>query len=197
MVDKGVFSKLGLITKFISNNSFIFLVLLLVLVMIIDLVYGKNKKETKIMYYIIMALILIYGLFEFYKPLFNIIDVYITNIFKLAYFPSIIEYFSMILLTIVIQIISIKKFSKIHRFINVCVGIFIELLFIVNVIAMKSITVDLSLITKIYENDLLLSIYQLTGITFMLWIIYNIIILSINLFIKNRIEMPRLIDEYE
>ena len=195
MVDTGIFNKLSLIYKFLKNNSLVFLILLLIITIILDYLYGKNKTETKLLYIITIVLILIYGLFEYYKPLFNIIDVYITNLFKIAYFPSIIEYFTMILITIVIQILSVKRLNKVHKHINLWIGFLIELLFIINVIAMKNITVNLNSITSIYENDLLLSIFQVTSIIFMLWLIANIIINIVKLFIINRIEIPRLNDD--
>ena len=197
MVDTGMLDKIILIYKFLMDNSLIFLVLLLVLVMLFDLFYGKNKKETKILYIIIIILMLSYTLFNYYKPLLNIIDIYITNIFKLAYFPSIIEYFSMILITFLLQVVSLKKCGKILKNINIWVGFLIELLFIINLIAMNSITVDLNTITSIYENDLLLSIFQITGIIFVVWIVINILTYIVSLYLNERVEMPKLNDYYE
>ena len=197
MVDTSIIDKLSLIYKFLKDNSLVFLIILLVIAILLDYLYGKNKKQTKILYIIIICLITVYGLFEYYKPLLNIVDVYITNIFKLAYFPSIIEYFSMILITIVLQIISVKKLGKIHKNINLWVGFIIEILFIINLIAMKNITVDLYKITSIYENDLLLSVFQTTSIIFMIWVVINIIVYMIKLFFVNRIEIPKLNDDYE
>lgn len=132
----------------------------------------------------------------YYKPFINIIDTYIANIFRLTYFPSIIEYVSMILITILIQIISIKKYSGFTKHMNIWVGIFIEVLFIVNVIAMNDITINLSSLTSIYENDLLLSIFQTTGIVFMIWIILNLLIFLVSLFLSDGIEMPKLNKDY-
>ena len=197
MVDTGMFDKINLIYLFLKDNSLIFLVLLLIVAIILDLLYGKNKKETKVLYGFIIALLLIYTMFSYYKPLINIVDIYITNIFKLAYFPSIIEYFSMILITIVIQILSIKKCGNINKNINIWVGIIIELLFIVNIIAMNGINIDLNNVITIYENDLLLSIFQLTGIIFMIWIVINILTFIVGLYLTDRLELPRLNDDYE
>lgn len=197
MVDTGIFDKINLIYQFMKDNSLIFLVLLLIIAIILDLLYGKNKKDTKILYGFIIALLLIYTMFSYYKPLLNIVDVYITNMFRLAYFPSIIEYFSMILITILIQIISVKKCKKVQKNINIWVGILIEILFITNVIAMNNITVDLNSIISIYENDLLLSIFQLTGVIFMIWLIINLLTFIVSLYLTDRIEMPKLNDEYE
>lgn len=197
MVDTGMFDKINLIYLFLKGNSLIFLVLLLIIAIILDLLYGKNKKETKVLYGFIIALLLIYTMFSYYKPLINIVDIYITNIFKLAYFPSIIEYFSMILITIVIQILSIKKCGNIQKNINIWVGIIIELLFIVNIIAMNGINIDLNNVMTIYENDLLLSIFQLTGIIFMIWIVINILTFIVGLYLTDRLELPRLNDDYE
>ena len=196
MVDTGLFDKINLIYKFLKDNSLVFLIILLVVTILLDFLYGKNTKQTKILYIITIVLIFIYGLFEYYKPLLNIIDVYITNLFKLAYFPSIIEYFSMILVTIVLQIISVKKYSKVHKNINLWVGFIIELLFVINLVAIKNITIDLNSITSIYENDLLLSIFQLSSIIFMIWIVVNIIIFIIKLFLVNNIEIPKLNDDF-
>ena len=196
MVDTGLFDKINLIYKFLKDNSLIFLIILLVVTIILDFLYGSNTKQTKILYVITISLIIIYGLFEYYKPLINIIDIYITNLFKLAYFPSIIEYFSMILITILLQIISVKKYNIIHKHINLWVGFVIEILFIINLMAMKNIKVDLNTITSIYENDLLLSIFQLSSIIFMIWIIVNLIIFIIKLFFVNNIEIPKLNDDF-
>ena len=197
MVDTGMFKKIGLIFKFLNNNSLLYLVLLLLVAIVLDLGFGKNSKSTKRLYVITIILILLYGVLEYYKPFFNIIDVYITNVFKLAYFPSIIEYTSMILITIFIEIISIKRFDKIQKYINIIISSLIELLFIINIAAMKNIKVDLLSITSIYENDLLLSIFQITGFIFIIWLIINIIIFIINILTDDGIEIPKLNNDYE
>lgn len=197
MVDTTILNKINLIYSFIKDNSFIFMILLLVLIILIDLIYGNNSKSTKRLYAITIILIILYGTFEYYKPLLNIVDTYITNLVKLAYFPSLIEYFTMILITIFFQIYSIKKYEGVQKNINIWVAIFIEFLFITNVIAMKDITVDLSTITKIYEQDLLLSIFELSSMVFIVWIVTNIIINIIKLFLTPRIEIPKLNNEYE
>lgn len=197
MVDTTILNKINLIYSFIKDNSFIFMILLLVLIILIDLIYGNNSKGTKRLYVITIILILLYGTFEYYKPLLNIVDTYITNLVKLAYFPSLIEYFTMILITIFFQIYSIKKYEGVQKNINIWVAIFIEFLFITNVIAMKDITVDLSTITKIYEQDLLLSIFELSSMVFIVWIVTNLIINIIKLFLTPRVEIPKLNNEYE
>lgn len=196
MVDTTLLNKLGLIYKFLSDNSLIAMVLLLIAVIIMDLLYGRNKKSTKTLYIVIILLAIVYILMCYYKPFINIIDTYIANIFRITYFPSIIEYVSMLLITILIQIISIKKCNKVTKHINIWVGIIIEILFIINVIAMNNITVNLNSLTSIYENDLLLSIFQTTGIIFMIWIILNLLIFLVSMFLSDGIEMPKLNKDY-
>lgn len=197
MVEIGLIDKLNIIYEFLKSNSFIFLTLLLIISIILDLLYGKNKRETKILYIIIILLVLTYTLFSYYKPLLNIIDVYIENIFRLSYFPSIIEYFTMILITIIIQIISFKKCSRVQKNINLWIGMVLEALFIINIVAMNDIKVDLNTITTIYENDLLLSIFQMTSIIFMIWIIINILTFIVSLYLSDKIEIPKLNNDYE
>ena len=197
MVDTTIFEKLGLIYKFLNNNSLIFLIILLVLALLFDYLYGNNNKGTKKLYITLISLILVYGLIEFYKPFINIIDIYITYLFKLAYFPSIIEYITMIIITIIIQIISIKNNNSVRKNINLWVGFIIEALFIVNLVALNNINIDLNNITSIYENNLLLSIFQTSSIVFMLWIVGNVIANIIYLVINNRIEIPKFKEEYE
>ena len=197
MVDTTLLDKLNLIYKFLSDKSIIMLIILLVIVIILDFTYGNNNKQTKFMYIIILSLILIYGLFEYYKPLLNILDTYITYLFKLTYFPSIIEYMSMIFITIFIEIYSIKQLHKVQKNINIWVSFIIEVLFVINVIALKNINIDLNSITSIYENDLLLSVFQVSSILFMIWIIFNLLTYLIKSFVNSRIEMPKLNDNYE
>ena len=197
MVDTTLLDKLNLIYKFVKDNSFTFLIVLLTIIILLDFIYGNNTKQTKILYICIMILILVYGLFEYYKPLLNILDIYITYIFKLTYFPSIIDYFSMIIITIIVEIYSIKKLNGVQKNINIWISIIIELLFIINIIALNNINIDLNNITSIYENDLLLSIFQISSILFMIWIIYNLLTYLIKSFLNKRIEMPKLNDYYE
>lgn len=196
MVDTTILNKLGLIYKFLSDNSLIAMVLLLIAVIIMDLLYGRNKKSTKTLYIVIILLAVVYILMCYYKPFINIIDTYIANIFRVTYFPSIVEYVSMILVTILIQIISIKKCNGFTKHMNIWVGVLIEVLFIINVIAMNNITVNLSSLTSIYENDLLLSIFQTTGIIFMIWIILNLLIFLVSMFLSDGIEIPKLNKDY-
>ena len=196
MVDTTLINKISLVYKFLSDNSFIGLILLLILVIVMDLMYGKNKKETKILYLLIILLMVVFILLSYYKPFINIVDVYISNVFRLAYFPSIIEYFSMILITVIIEIVSFRKCNKVLKNINLWIGLVIECLFIINVVAMNGITVDLNTITSIYENDLLLSLFQLTGIIFMLWIIMNLLVYIVSSFLETKIEMPKIREDY-
>ena len=195
MVDTTILNKLSLIYSFLLDNSMISLILLLLIVIVLDLFYGRNSKSTKRLYYIIISLILVYIGIIYHKPLLNIFDTYITHIFKLTYFPSIIEYVSFILITIILQIYSLKRNVGFIKHMNLWVGIIIEVLFIINVIAMNSIKVDLTTLTSIYENDLLLSIFQVTGIIFILWITINVLVFIINIYLDKRIEMPKL-DKY-
>ena len=197
MVDTTILNKLSLIYSFLLDNSMISLILLLLIVIVLDLFYGRNNKSTKILYYIIISLILVYIGIIYHKPLLNIFDTYITHIFKLTYFPSIIEYVSFILITIILQIYSLKRNVGFIKHMNLWVGIIIEVLFIINVIAMNSIKVDLTTLTSIYENDLLLSIFQVTGIIFILWITINVLVFIINIYLDKRIEMPKLDKYYE
>jgi len=196
MVDTTLLNKINLIYKFLCDNSIIALVILLIVVIIMDLLYGRNKKNTKILYITIIILALIYIFLSYYKPFLNIIDVYISNIFRITYFPSIIEYFTMILITILLQIISVMKCNKVLKNINIWVGIIIEMLFITNLIAMNNITVNLNSLTSIYENDLLLSLFQITSIIFMVWIIINLLVYIVSLFLPNEIEIPKLNKKY-
>ena len=196
MVELGFLDKINLIYEFLKSNSLILLVMLLIIAIIMDLLYGNNKKDTKRLYVFIIILLLVYTMFNYYKPLFNLIDVYIENIFNLSYFPSIVDYFTMLLITIIIQVISCKKCSKVHKNINLWVGIIIEGLFIINVIAMNGMSVDLNTITSIYENDLLLSIFQLSSILFVVWVIINILTFIVGLYLSDRIDIPKL-NNYE
>lgn len=196
MADTTILEKLNLLFKFIKDNSFLILIVVLVLIILVDLLYGKNTKRTKLTYRLILFLLVSYFVLIYNKPLLNVIDVYVTNVFKIMYFPSIIEYFTMILVTIIIQLISLKIENKFIKNLNLWIGFIIEILFISNIVAMNNTTVNLLSITTIYENDLLLSIFQLTGIIFVIWLIFNILVLIVSKLLEKRIEMPRLKEEY-
>ena len=192
MVDTNFINKLGLIIDFIKDNLLIGLIIILILAIILDLFYGNNKKEIKVMYGIIIFLLLLFIGFIYYKSVFNIFDVYITNMIKITYFPSIIDYISIILITIVVQIFSLKKKNGFVKHFNFWIAIVIEILFVLNVVALNGINIDLSNVTSIYENNLLLSLFQVTGIIFMLWIIINILSFIVSLYLEDKIEMPKL-----
>jgi hypothetical protein len=144
------------------------------------------------MYGIIILLLIVFIGFIYYKPLFNVVDIYITNIMKITYFPSIIEYISIILITIIVQIISLRKNKGFLKHFNFWTALVIEMLFILNIVALNGVNIDLKSVTSIYENNLLLSLFQVTGIIFMLWIIINILSFIVSLYLEDRIEMPKL-----
>lgn len=197
MADTTIINKLSLIYDFLKDNSLISLILMLVIVILLDLFYGRNNKNTKILYIIVIILLFVFIGLMYYTPLVNMFDIYITNIVKVAYFPSIIQYITMFLISIILQIYSIKRKKGFIKHLNLWIGLFIEILFIINVIAMQNITVDLNSLTSIYENDLLLSIFQVSGIIFMLWIIINILVFIVTLYLEEKIELPKLSDDYE
>lgn len=192
MVDTTILNKLSLIYEFLKDNSLITLILLLLVVIVLDLLYGNNKRDTKILYIVVITLLILFICLMYYKPLMNVFDIYITNIIKITYFPNIIEYTTMILITIILQIISFKKKIGFIKHFNIWIALIIEVLFIINIIALNGINIDLNNVTSIYENDLLLSIFQVTGIIFMLWIIINILTFIVNIYLEDKIEMPKL-----
>ena len=196
MVDIAFFDKIGLIFNLLKENVLFALILLLITIIVMDLLYGRNNRNTRKLYIIIICLLFIFIIFNYSKPFINIMDVYVANIFRITYFPSIIEYVTMILITILIQFISCVKKKKIIRQINIWVGLLIEVLFIINLIAMNNITVDLNSLTSIYENDILLSIFQISSIIFMLWVIFNLIVFIISLFLSENLELPKLKKDY-
>ena len=197
MVDTTIINKISLIFEFLKDNSLIALIMLLLFIIILDLLYGKNIKSTKVLYCVMIILILLYIFIIYNKPLLNMFDTFITYLFKISYFPSFIDYMIFILMSIVLQIYSIMKKSGFIKHFNIWVGIIIESLFIINVIAMNNIRVDLTSLTSIYENHLLLSVFQVTGIIFVLWIVINVLIFIVNLYLDTRIEMPKLDKYYE
>ena len=192
MVDTSILSKLSLIYEFLKENMLITLTLVLLIIIILDLCYGNNKKNTKVFYGIIIGLLILLIGIMYYKPLFNIIDIYIANIVKFMYFPSIIDYFSFILITIMLQMYSIKRKKGFLKHFNLWIGIIIELLFIVNIIALNGTNINFNTITSIYENDLLLSLFQVTSSLFIIWIIINVLVFIISMFLNNKIEIPKL-----
>lgn len=196
MVDTTILNKLGLIYEFLKENSLITLILLLLIVIIMDLCYGRNKKDIKILYGFIIALLMIFIGLIYYKPLLNIFDIYITYITKITYFPSIIEYVSFILITIILQIYSLRNKVGFIKHFNLWIGVIIEILFIINLIALNDINIDLNSLTSIYENDLLLSLFQVTGIIFILWIVINILIFIVSIYLTKDIELPKLSRDY-
>ena len=196
MVDITFLEKINLIFNFLKKNSIVLLIILLVVIIIMDLLYGRNSKSTKRLYVIIIALLVIFSLFVYYKPLLNIIDVYIANIFRITYFPSIVEYVTMLSITLIIQVVSCIRNKKVVKHINIWVGIILEILFIVNLIAMNNIRVDLNTLTSIYENNLLLAIFQLSSIIFVIWILLNLIVYIISLFLNKKLELPKLKKEF-
>src|SRR5574344_103162 len=150
--------------------------------MIVDLKFiSKKDKKTKIIYTLLSIAIIGLLLNSYFSSILSIFDTIAKNIVAFIYFPTVLEYIIMLLISLFILIFSVvsKKINSKVRVINSFICIINAFLFLLILDQISSSNVDLSNKVSIYTNDNLMMLFELSIGIFVVWIggliIYKII----------------------
>ena len=172
-----LFEKLGIVFKYIFSSFLSIEMFILSLLLFIILVFNLKRKNK----FIQMAAIDIYigfiiGILISYNTYVkSCIHSFSKLIMNYIYFPSTVVYFFIILFVTIMMIYTLfsKKLTNFKKIFNYS---FFSILyfFFMSFIALATYdAVDLLDITKLYDNETILSIVQISNFILVIWILYT------------------------
>ena len=207
MVEYTLLEKIKTLFDLITSSPLFLILLSGIILMIIDMLFISNKdKKTQKIYLIVSILLIILILNLYFNSILSILDTISKNIVTIIYFPTILQYIIMLIISIVILLVSIfnKRINKIIKRINIFVLILNTFLFFLILDQINNNNVDLSNKISIYSNSHLMILLELSILIFVIWIISLILYLIIKNFKIKTIEetnmfyeKPKLPEKFE
>ena len=210
MVELSLLERLKLIFSLIFSSPLFLILLLGIAIMLVDsFIISKKSKKTKIAYLIISILSIMVLLQNYYSSLFSVFDTIAKNIVTIIYFPSVLEYITILVISLIIILVSLfsKKTNKKIKFMNLLIFIIELFLFFLILDEISKNKIDLANKISVYSNVNLMALFELSVIIFAIWmiilvlykIIYklthkNEIIVNSNSFYEEP-ELPKTIEE--
>ena len=167
-----LFEKFLIVFKYIFSSFLSIEMFILSLLLFIILVFNLKRKNK----FIQMAAIDIYigfiiGILISYNTYVkSCIHSFSKLIMNYIYFPSTVVYFFIILFVTIMMIYTLTNFKKIFNYSFFSILYF----FFMSFIALATYdAVDLLDITKLYENETILSVVQISNFILVIWILYT------------------------
>lgn len=174
MVELSLLERLKLVFNLIFSSPLFLVLLLGIAIMLVDaFVVSKKNQKIKVAYLIISILGMIILLNNYLGSLLSVFDTIAKNIVTIIYFPSVLEYIIILLITIIILLVSIisKKTNIKIKFINLIVFIIEMFLFFLILDQINNKNIDLANKISIYSNEILMALFELSVIIFSIWIV--------------------------
>ena len=172
-----IFDKLGYIFKYITS-SFLGIEIFILSVLLFLFTVLKKKKNNKIVKIASSMLCLgfLIGIaISYHSYALYCIDSLIKVFLSYLYFPSMVTYFFMMMITtgaLIVTILS-NKMSKSKRIINSIALSILYLCFMCVAALAISNHLDLSVAKELYQNDTLLAFIQISNLIFSFWVEYT------------------------
>lgn len=178
-------SPLSLITKlqtvfdFItSRNLYLMILVVLVFLTIIFITTdGSNRKQSKKTYIILYLAFFAFIGIQYGESIVTVLDYAVNEIFYTYYFPNIVIYLIMLIVTNIIlwKTIFSEKNDKKLKILNSCAFSIIVYLFILGISAINNLNLDIFNITELYSSNQVRSILELSMLIFTFWIVLLVI----------------------
>lgn len=200
MVELSLLDKIKTLLNLVLSSSLFLILLISIGIIILDIFYISRKSKKVKMIYAVISLMIIIGLsINYLKELVNIVNVINKNLVMLINFPTILEYVTIIFISIIVMIISFifKRFTKIIRGINLGVVIADLFIFFLILDQISKNNVDLSNKIDIYSNQNLMVLFQISLFIFIIWMAFLIIYSIIMKLIKSNYNIEKQIIKNE
>ena len=173
--------ELSLITKLqtvfdlvISRNLYLMILALIVIITIVLITTnGSNRKQSKRTYILLYLAGFIFIGVEYGKDILTLIDYAINEVFITYYFPNIVIYLIMLVITNIVlfkTIFSDKVDFKL-KVINSIAFSIIMYLFILAISLINNLELDVFNITELYSSNDVRSVLELSMFIFVFWIV--------------------------
>lgn len=174
-------SPLSLITKLqtvfdliTSKNLYLMILALIVILTIIFITTnGSNRKQSKKTYILLYLAGFIFIAFQYGSSFMTLLDYAINEVFITYYFPNIVIYLLMLIITNVVlfkTIFSNKADFKL-KVINSSAFAIIMYLFILAISQVNSLDLDVFNITELYSSNAVRSLLELSMFIFVFWMV--------------------------
>ncbi len=174
-------SPLSLITKLqtvfdliISKNLYLMILAVIVILTIIFITTnGSNKKQSKRTYILLYLAGFIFVAFQYGSSFMTLIDYAINEVFITYYFPNIVIYIIMLIITNIVLFKTIfdNKVDFKLKVINSTAFAIIMYLFILAISQVSSLNLDVFNVTELYSSNAVRSLLELSMFIFVFWII--------------------------
>lgn len=194
MVELSLLDKIKTLLNLVLSSSLFLILLISIGIIILDICYISRKSKKVKMIYAVISFMIIIGLsINYLKELVNIVNVINKNLVMLINFPTILEYVTIIFISILVMIISFifKRFTKIIRGINLGVVIADIFIFFLILDQISKNNVDLSNKIDIYSNQNLMVLFQISLFIFIMWMAFLIIYSIIMKLIKSNYNIKK------
>ena len=178
-------SPLSLITKLqtvfnviTSSNLYLMILALIVfLTLIFITTNGSNRKQSRRAYILIYLAGFIFLAVQYGNSFLTLLDYAINEVFITYYFPNIVIYILMLLITNIIlwKTIFNDRIDKKLKIINSTAFALIVYLFILAIATINKLILDVFNITELYSSNDVRSIMELSTLIFTFWIVILII----------------------
>lgn len=197
MNDFPLIEKIDILMKLISSSSLFLVCSIIAIAFLSFLVFCivTNKKVNKWLFISITSLISIIILINYGTLIIKIVDKVIDMAFMALYFPNIVVYTSVLIISNVFFIMSLfsKKIIKSHKISNIVNSLFLDFLLILVIDVLSKNNINILDEINLYTNSTLLVLLQLSMGIFTSWLLVNLI-LSAHCKLKkfDKIEYPEM-----
>ena len=179
---------LGNSGKALLSSKVFILVILELLVLGLYLVFNKLVKKSYIKTSTIIGAVIVFGLYisQYISTLIVFLNNVTINIMELIYFPTTLEFTTVMALSFIIMIITLgnKKTKPIIKVINVALPLIISFLFL-GIIEYTNVNNIEFGEFSVFTNPTLMSLHELAMGSFVAWIL-GLIIYKVDVFVLSR-----------
>lgn len=184
------FERLGsLFDIAVKSPFFVTLIGILALTVVVLIINNRfNKKYVKYSAAVIyIAAVVLLGI-KYGPSLLDLGDNLVEKVVTLLYFPNIVSYICMIIITILLVLITVinKKLSNFVRFSNIFIFIILVFLFVLTLDVIITKDIDIYSKTAVYTNETLVVLIQSSTGLFFIWLGVLIIDFIANLIVGNK-----------
>lgn len=164
----------------VSKSSYLFLIVLAILLFLGFMFFTTNKKNSKkrkYLYAISSAVILILMIAFYHGSLANIFDYMMNNLFIAIYFPNLAIYFAAIIIMNIILWVSLFNFktTSIIKKINIVIYVIMNYLLALLLSVINTNKLDIFNQASVYGNNNARALIELSSFVFVIWIIFLIV----------------------
>ena len=180
--------KIGILFE-VSQSSYFFIVIALVLIVLGCVFYTTTKKtinRNKMIYFACSIFIILLLGFTYQESISNLLDYMMNNFFIALYFPNLAIYFFAIIITNIIVWISIFNFktSEIIKRLNIIIFIIMHYLFALILKVISEYKLDVFSQSSVYNNEKARALIELSSTIFIVWIIFLIVYKIILIYLR-------------